>query len=314
MSNTRAKPMLEGGLLAGLLVVIAVASIYIPFANIVWSLPIALIGARHGVRYSMLTAIVGTIVITLSVHILQGMFLFLGGGLTGIVLGECLYRRMSGAKTVLLTMIASGLSLLALVGATMVMMQLDAVQFIGEMQSMILEAMREVSQSMAGSDAERAEMLALGEEMEKLYVQLLPTGFVLYALLCTVVNLMLACAVMRRMQMKIPQYTPFAMWRLPGWVLYLFVLALVGNYWGHRWLSDAMVAVAQNVQILTLVALFMQGVAVLYYVKCQNTFVRRIWWILVLLGIISPVFEIAFVVLGGIDILVNYRKIGEKQV
>lgn len=314
MSNTRAKPMMEGGLLAALLVVIAVASIYIPFANIIWSLPIALIGARHGVRYSVLTAAVGTIVIMLSVHVLQGLFLLLGGGLTGIVLGMCLHRRMSGAKTVWLTMLASGLSLLALVGATMVMMQLDAMQFVSEMQSMILEATRELSQSMAGSDAERAEILALGEEMARMYVQLLPTGFVLYALLCTGMNLMLACAVMRRMQMEVPHYTPFAMWRLPGWVLYLFVLSLVGNYWGHKWLSDAMVVVAQNVQMLTLAALFMQGVAVLYYVKCQNTFVRRIWWVLVLLGIISPVFEIAFVVLGGIDILVNYRKIDKKQV
>lgn len=314
MANTKAKPMIEGGILGAVLVAIAVMSLYIPFVHMVWSIPIALIGARHGLRYSVLTAIVATLVIVLTVHIVQGLWLLLGGALTGVVLGACLRGNLTGMQTAVFTTIAACISTLAVFGASMVFMDIDAMQMTEQIQTMMMDTMQQVSLEMGADDAQHAHLMALGAEMSRSLVMLFPSGLIVYALCCTIVNLAIIRIIMRRLQMHTVEFPSFAHWRFSGWVLYLFVLSLVGTYWGNKWLSDTMVVLAENVRLITSLALFIEGLAVVYYVKCRNRLLGRIWWLLVVFAILSPLLNIALIVLGGIDILMNYRKIGEKQV
>ena len=76
MQGVKARPVVEGGLLAASLATIAFLSMYIPYANLVWPLPIALVSARHGMRYGVMTAATSALVVGLMVHIMQGLFLF----------------------------------------------------------------------------------------------------------------------------------------------------------------------------------------------------------------------------------------------
>lgn len=313
MPNTKAKPMMEGGLLAALLVVIAVMSLYIPFANVVWSLPVALIGARHGVRYSVLTAVVGALLIALTVHLAEGVMLFLGGGLTGIVLGACLARRLGGVKTLALTSVSSFVSLIVFIELTMVMMGVDLAGMIEQIQMSSASMVQDMA-GMMSTEAEREAFVQMEKELMQMVVMLLPSGLVMYALVCAGVNLMLARAIMRRMQMEVSYFPPFARWRFSRAVLYLFVLSLVGVYWGDKWNSDILISAAENVKSIMMWALLLQGASVLWFVKEKSVLIGRIWWLVFLLAVISPIFTIALVVLGGVDILMNYRKIGEKQV
>ena len=77
MQGVKARGVVEGGLLAASLATIALLSMYIPYVNLLWPLPIALVSARHGVRYGVMTAVAGALVVGLLVHMMTGLFLFL---------------------------------------------------------------------------------------------------------------------------------------------------------------------------------------------------------------------------------------------
>ncbi len=314
MQGVKARPVVEGGLLAASLAAIAFLSMYIPYANLVWPLPIALISARHGVRYGVMTAAVGALVVGLLVHILTGLFLFLSGGLVGVALGECLRRGISAGKTVAVATVLAFLSNILTIGLAMVIMQVDLAQMNAEMVSVIKQTVTEVSQMMAGSEAERQQMEAMGASLAQTYMMLIPSGLFICGLITAVLNFFLARVVMVRLGMSVVSFGPFEMWRFPSWVLYLFVLSLVGMYWGSKWMDETMVMIAGNVQLVTSFVLFMQGVSLLRYIANRNAFLKKIWWFVIVLALFSQFFTVMLVTLGGIDMLMNYRNFREKQV
>lgn len=314
MQGVKARGVVEGGLLAASLAVIAFLSMYIPYANLVWPLPIALISARHGTRYGVMTAAVGALVVGLMVHIMTGLFLFLSGGLVGVALGECLRRGISAGKTVSVATVLAFLSNLLTIGLAMIVMQVDLAQMHEEISAVIMQTVSEVGQMMSGDEAERQQMEAMGAEMVRTYMLLIPSGLAICGLVAAVLNFVLARSVMVRLGMPTVRFSPFEMWRFPSWVLYLFVLSLVGVYWGNKWQHDELIMLSANVQLITSFVLFMQGISLLRYIANRNAFIKKIWWILVAIALFSQFFTIMLVTLGGIDMLMNYRNFREKQV
>lgn len=314
MQGVKARPVVEGGILAASLAAIAFLGMYIPYANLVWPLPIALVSARHGVRYGVMTAVVSALVVGLLVHLLTGLFLFLSGGLVGVALGECLRRKVSAGRIVSVTTVLAFLSNVLTIGLGMVVMQMDLTQMNQEMVSIIQQTVTEVSELMGGSEAERQEMQAMGDAMARMYMMLIPSGLFICGLITAVLNFVLARVVLMRLGMETVSFDPFEMWRFPSWVLYLFVLSLVGLYWGDKWADETLTMVAWNVQLTMSFVLFIQGAALLRYIANRNAFVKKIWWILIVIALFSQFFTTMMVVFGGIDMLINYRNFLEKQV
>ena len=313
MQGVKARPVVEGGLLAASLAVIAFFSMYIPYANLVWPLPIALVSARHGVRYGVMTAVVSALVIGLLVHIMTGLFLFLSGGLVGVVLGECLRRGISAGKTVSVSTVLAFLSNLLTIGLAMVIMQIDLAQMNAEMQDGIMQWVNMIG-AMSDDETVRSQIEMLGQWLVQLYMLLMPSILLVCGLVTAVLNFVLARTVMVRLGMETVCFSPFEMWRFPSWTLYLFVLSLVGVYWGNKWADEMMVMASGNVQLITSFVLFVQGASLLRYIANRNMFVKKIWWILIVIALFSQFFTIMLVVLGGIDMLMNYRNFLEKQV
>ena len=62
--------MVEAGILAAIAIVMALISMYVPvlgaFVNFVWPLPIVICGCRHGLKWSIMTLLVATIIIAMN--------------------------------------------------------------------------------------------------------------------------------------------------------------------------------------------------------------------------------------------------------
>ena len=61
MQLARTRSLVEGGILSAMAIVFALISVYIPvlgmFVNLLWPVPIILLGVRHGFRWSFLCLI-----------------------------------------------------------------------------------------------------------------------------------------------------------------------------------------------------------------------------------------------------------------
>ncbi|MBQ2114495.1 MAG: YybS family protein [Selenomonadales bacterium] len=313
MQGVKARGVVEGGLLAASLATIALLSMYIPYVNLLWPLPIALVSARHGVRYGVMTAVAGALVVGLLVHMMTGLFLFLSGGLVGVALGECLRRGVSAGRTLSVsTFFALASNVLTIVLA-MAVMQVDLAELNQQMQDGIMQGI-DMIVAMTDDEASRAQMVVLGESLMQLYKMMLPSVLLICSLITAVVNFVLARVVLARLGMETVSFGPFEMWRFPSWVLYLFVLSLVGLYWGDKWADEMLITVSWNVQLTMSFVLFVQGAALLRYIANRNVFVKKIWWLLIVIALFSQFFTTMMVVFGGIDMLINYRNFLGKQV
>ena len=99
MTTTRVRPMVEGGILSAVAILFALISVYIPFIgafiNLIWPVPIILLGVRHGYKWSMMATAVAGILIAILVHPLHAVAVAIGFGMTGIVLGHCFRKHLS---------------------------------------------------------------------------------------------------------------------------------------------------------------------------------------------------------------------------
>ena len=111
MTNTRVRPMVEGGILSAVAILFALISVYIPiigaFVNLIWPVPIILLGVRHGYKWSLMATAVAGILIALLIHPLHAISVAVGFGLTGIVLGHCFRRGYKPVTSVLFGSVAS---------------------------------------------------------------------------------------------------------------------------------------------------------------------------------------------------------------
>ena len=91
--------MVEAGILAAIAIVMALISMYVPvlgaFVNFVWPLPIVICGARHGLKWSIMTLLVATIIIAMIMSPVNAFFLAAIFGLLGLILGECMRRHLA---------------------------------------------------------------------------------------------------------------------------------------------------------------------------------------------------------------------------
>lgn len=314
MASTQARPIVEGGLLAAVSVAIALVSIYVPYANLIWPLPIALLGARHGVRWGVMSAVVGAMAVGAVANGLEGLFLLLGSGPVGSVMGACFRRDMSAERLLLIGTVSAVVSNLLLIGAAMFVLQGDFLQMIADMRSHVVSAVTEFGQMMNDGAMTSEQLAVMGEKITDEYMMMIPSALVLYSMFTVVLNFMLITPILYRMRMEVPSFRPFESWRMPGWVLYLFVLSLVGIYWGDKWSLDPMVILSENVRIFMSLALFVHGLALVRYAANRNRLLGRLYWVIVILMFLFPVFNIMMIVLGGLDILMDYRKKHEKRV
>ena len=95
---SKTSAMVDAGILAAIAIVMALISMYVPvagvFVNFVWPLPIIICGMRHGLKWSLMSLTVAGIIVAIIISPLQAFFLVAIFGLMGIVLGECMRRRM----------------------------------------------------------------------------------------------------------------------------------------------------------------------------------------------------------------------------
>lgn len=80
--------MVEAGILAAVAIVMALISMYVPvlgaFVNFVWPLPIVICGCRHGLKWSIMTLLVATVIIAMIISPINAFFLAAIFGLLGL--------------------------------------------------------------------------------------------------------------------------------------------------------------------------------------------------------------------------------------
>lgn len=307
--------MVEAGILAAIAVVMALISMYVPvigaFINFVWPLPVIICGTRNGIKYSIMTLVVASLIIAIVISPIQAFFLGIIFGLLGLVLGECLRRHLPPVKIMLYGSIAAIIALVLNVVMSFAILDIDPIAMIFSQLDSSLNTMAEFYRSHGISEEETKAAIASHAEMLKMMRIIMPGAFFLSAPLFAFINYFVAKKILTRLGERYEELPPFTQWIVPGWVLIPFMLSLGGvtYFFINKQTETWMYKLCVNVQTVCTFALVLQAIVLVYwYVQNKN---KPKWWAGVATTLIFfvPIFSQIMVYVGAFDIVVDFRKI-----
>lgn len=313
MVRNSTKAIVEAGIMVAIAIIFAFISAYIPvfgaFVNMIWPVPIILLGIRHGLKWSVMATVVAGVAIAIFVQPLKAMSIVLGFGLIGIVLGYGFRADYNPGKTVILGFVASVVSKIAVLGIGMAVTGINPLNFQGEMMDKALVQVIEMYRSFGVPDTTLVQVEEQMKVAVKLIPIMLPAGFVLTALLDTYLNFVVARIVLRRLGQPTRSFPPFKEWSFPRFILYVFILAMGMIYFGQQQGWEQLQQGGFNLWVLTAILLWMQGMALFYYLADKYSLSRLIRNIILVLIISNGLLAQIVIFAGAYDMAVDFRRL-----
>lgn len=309
--QNQSRPMVEAGILAGVAIMFAFISAYLPiagaFIHLIWPVPIILLGVRHGVKWSVMATVVAGILIAILLHPLHAVSVVVGFGLTGIVLGHGLRKEYPPAKTLLWGSAAALISTASVIAIGMFIIGTNPLAIQQEAMTKSVAGAVDFYRTMGMKEEDLNQMTATMNSAMELMKIILPAGFAMAAIITAYLNLAVAKRILKKMGHYIKPFPPFKEWQMPKLSLYAFIVAVLAMYWGQSrewtWLFNFGV----NLQMIAIVFLLIQGLAVFYYLADKYKLSRLIRGIILFLVFTNGIILQIVLFAGAVDMAMNYR-------
>lgn len=316
MQHNRIRPMVEGGILSSVAVLFALISAYFPvlgaLVNLIWPVPIILLGVRHGFKWSIMATLASGIIIAAIISPLVAVGIVAGMGLIGIVLGYAFHSGYSPVKIVGYGTIASFCSKLLVLAISAAVMGINPINTQMDVMSKGFEQGIEMYRSFGISEDALENMAAQMKSVMELIRIVIPAGFLLASVADTYLNFVVARLVLRKLGERTPAFPAFMYWNLPKYVLYIFFIALGLSLMGRSAEFQTIGVVGTNLQIITSFALLIQGLALFSFFADKYSLSRILRWLILFLiftnGLVSQIVIFA----GAFDFIFDYRKLNRR--
>lgn len=306
-------PLVEGGLLTAIAVILGLASVYLPvlalFVEFFSAVPIVVLTVRQGAAKGAVALVASFLLLTIFVGPLLSMRIALSFGVCGLVLGMCIERGFGAVKCFVAALITAFVA--QIVAVSILMFALDVNMMDTEL-SAVQEAFDESFQmyETMGVDPQAiAELRAQVAPTLKLLSHLMPSLLILMALLNTAACYLTSQWIFSKLRMKfVAPMPPLAQWKFPPVFLYIASFAILGVYWGATREWELLYTAAVNVTFFAMGVGFLQGLAVLSSLADKyevSKLVRRIVFVIVILNMLT-IEIVAFT--GLFDMIFDYRK------
>ena len=310
--------MVEAGILAAVAIVMALISMYVPvlgaFVNFVWPLPIVICGVRHGLKWSIMMLLVATIIIAMIINPVNAFFLAAIFGLLGLILGECMRRKLAPMK---LMLFGSAGALLAIVINLVLSFWVLGINPIDMLYNSINEGIvqMEAYYREHGMSEEDIKLAIAGySEMVRMMKIIMPGAFLICAPIMAFINYIAAKKILTKLGESFEDFPAFTMLQVPGWILWPYGLSLGAvTYFYLNDPTSWMYNVAVNVQTVCSFTLVFQGIVLLYWFVDAHKKPR--WWANMgtALMFFVPIFSQILVYVGAFDMVFDFRKIRSQR-
>jgi uncharacterized protein YybS (DUF2232 family) len=310
-ASNMTKPLVEGALLAGITVVLALAGFYIPVAGLViaflWPVPVALVALRHGLKVGTLTVTVAGLLLTAFVGPLQALTMALTFGLVGIAFGHAVRRGWSPSYTLVVGTAAMLVSFLAGFFLGLLFLGIGLAEFESQIREGI-EASMEIYRGMGVAPDVLEQMEEFWAGALEAFRLILPAALVGAAALNAFINFQVLKAVLTRLGYSVQALPPFERWGLPKWTLGIFIVGLLAvmleNYHGIQ----AVRLAGLNAYTLMNLALTVQGVAFGFYLMGKYNVSKAFKVFVVVALFLFPITQNVAMLMGLYDLASDYRR------
>lgn len=310
--DTKIRPMIEGGILSAMAIVFAFISAYVPvlgtFVNLVWPVPIILLGVRHGYKWSIMATVVAGIIIALMMHPLHAASVVIGYSLIGIALGYAIRAGFSPVKTLLWGAAASLVSKALLLFISALILGLNPLALQTEGLKATVENAVAIYRAIGIPETQLQQIEDNLSNTVEIMVKVIPAGFVLASIADTYLNFWVAKAVLKKLGVTLPSFPPIKRWGFPVTVLYLYGVSIGLLYLGNSNQLEWLIDTGMNLNALMTVLLIVQGMALFYYFADKYNLPSLLRGIILVVLVFGPFLQLVAMA-GAFDMAIDYRRL-----
>ena len=305
--------MVESAICAAIAIVFNLLFAYVPFMgiilNLIMPLPLVVCGMRNGLRWSIMSGVVSTVLVAMTVNPVHALFYIGVYGVMGIVLGECMHRHLPAKKLLLYASIGA----LASIGINLLLaLYVMGIHPIDMMFQSLDDAIPKMASSFStgGMTSEQsAAFTAQMTETVSMIKIILPGAMVLMAPILVMVNYWAARKILARTGESFPEFPPVEEWSFPPAVALVYVAALFGILVFQDDRTHIGYTLSANVWAICSMLLMVQGLVFIYWYL--RTHGKPTGWMKVIIPVsmFISLFGLIVTYIGGYDILFDARKL-----
>jgi uncharacterized protein YybS (DUF2232 family) len=321
------KSLVESALMAGIITIINIATLYIPFLYtiglIVLPIIVALIYYRNGMKYSVGAIVVSTIIVAMLLNPILAITSGISYGIVGTVLGYCLKNEKKTYNTLVVLIIACILSIIVQVWLTSILVSNTSIfQFIKnelktyiDMFNQYINETKELYSSIgiSGTQIQILDQISSIFTVEFL-AMLLPATIFIGGFIQAYTTILFTQLIFRKLKYKGIEslmFSEFYISNLVGAALIaiISICGIIGSKgvtWG-MFLYNA-------IMLITIIILSINGAAVTDYFlrkKVGMPKVARIFLLAILFMIGAP---IIFSIIGFVEMMLDFRKLDPHRI
>ena len=313
MTRNNTRTSVETGILTGLLVILGAFIGYgIPLLNVFASLTgpvvMAVIGFRHGLKWSFLSAVITIVLLMLTIGPAEAVFHGFTFASVGIPLGETFRRRWSVVKILTIPSIVYALTICILVIGVSKILGYNMYEIWLSAQEKALDMIQNYY-AMAGASTEQVQMMVHNGELA---LSILKKGIIAILVITSFVQTFITASIMefvcRRLGTPVVKIPPVSKWRMPEWSVHVYLLSVILMFGAKE--IPFLESLGYNLAWLGGIMLLIQGLACMWTILSEYTENRILKSIAML--ILYSVSQIT-VVIGMLDLAWNIRKYWVKK-
>ena len=305
MNYTSTRSVVESGILTALMIVFAMIGLSVPmlgfFGSILVPMTIAVVGVRHGFRWSILSVVSAVIAIAfllgpLTALIEGGVF-----GVIGILIGYGLRKQWSVSRLLIFPAIVLMLAVVVQFWASAWVMNLDPAQMWTSLGEQLEETMRDMYVNQGLSEEQIGVAMDSLQDQLSIMKKVLVAGlFCLGIAISYIINYLTRLVLGRIGTYEIPEIPTIQGWRIPDWALHIFLVGLI-SYFVKQYVPF-LEYTGYNLMYLGGIMLFIRGISCIWRISKSYTSSRLVRWIVLAIFIAMSQSAAIF---GALDVLLH---------
>jgi uncharacterized protein YybS (DUF2232 family) len=232
--SMKTRGLVEGAIFAAIIVMITVASNYIPFLVIFMffiPVPIIILGERQGMKISIIASAGSAILIGIFLWPLNGVIFGILLLLVGVSMGYMYYKESNALKKISVGFIGFLCVIIAVIVSFQFLMGIDFTTYLMDMFKVSMDEAYQIYQGVGFFDANQLAMMKESADDQIQAIALgIPSAFLLFPLVCTVINVLICDSILSHLGYSIKKLKPLKDWVIPPSLKYFLMLLILGSF------------------------------------------------------------------------------------
>lgn len=311
-TRNKTSAMVESALITAIAVIFTLIGTYIPFLNILLMFlpaPFIIIGAKNGLKYSILSIIAASVMIGTFTDPLRALLFLVTTSLPAIAIGYMIQKKNSFSLVMFIGSIVSIVSLIMYLALMPKLFGFGPLEALENMFTQIREIYTGFS-GIPGIDPDQLDqMLDLLDQFKNLTLLVLPSSIIISSVVTTYINYIVAGAILRRVGFYIEKPKKISYFRLPAnFMMGSFVIVIL-TYLTNRFEIVKSQALNLNIMLLFQEIFTLQGIAVVSFFLEKNNLGNGLRRTILVFIYLIPLTKGFLFFIGLFDVVLNIRKL-----